>query len=53
MVEFGIPELQTEADIENAFETLSEMTDDVDYDCDGVVVKLDSLPAREIPHSKR
>lgn len=48
VVEFGIPELQTEADIENAFETLSEMTDDVDYDCDGVVIKLDSLPAREI-----
>ena len=48
VVEFGIPELQTEADIENAFETLSEMTEDVDYDCDGVVVKLDSLPAREV-----
>ena len=48
VVELGIPELQTEADIENAFETLSEMTDDVDYDCDGVVIKLDGLPAREI-----
>ena len=48
VVEFGISELQTEADIENAFETLSEMMNEVDYDCDGVVIKLDSLPAREI-----
>ncbi len=48
VVEFGIPELQTEADIENAYETLSEMMGGVDYDCDGVVIKLDSLPARKI-----
>ncbi|MCY4580768.1 MAG: NAD-dependent DNA ligase LigA [Chloroflexi bacterium] len=48
VVEFGVPELQTEADIENAFETLSEMMYEVDYDCDGVVIKVDSLPAREI-----
>ena len=48
VVEFGIPELQTEADIENAYETLSEMMDEVDYDCDGVVIKLDGLTAREI-----
>ena len=47
-VEYSLVELQSESDIEMAFETLSDMVDDVDYDCDGVVVKLDNLPAREI-----
>ncbi len=53
IVEYGLPYLETEADIELAFETLSEMTANVDYDCDGVVVKLDGLEAREVLGSGR
>ena len=53
IVEYGLPYLETEADIELAFETLSEMTANVDYDCDGVVVKLDGLEAREALGSGR
>ncbi|MDE2688543.1 MAG: NAD-dependent DNA ligase LigA [Chloroflexota bacterium] len=53
VVEFGMPELQTEADIENAFKRLSEMTESADYDCDGVVIKLDSLSARAVLGSGR
>ncbi len=48
VVEHGIGGLRTESDIEGAFNTLLEKSRDADYDCDGVVVKLDSLAGREI-----
>ena len=48
VVEHGIGGLRTESDIESAFDALLEKSRDVGYDCDGVVVKLDNLPAREI-----
>ena len=47
IVEHGIAGLATESDIERAFEKLEVKRHEVDYDCDGVVVKLNSLPARE------
>ncbi len=37
-----------ESEVENAFETLSKFASDYDYDCDGIVIKLDGLPGREI-----
>ena len=48
VVEHGIGGLRTESDIERAFSALLEKSRDVGYDCDGVVVKLDNLAAREI-----
>lgn len=48
VVEHGIGGLRMESDIERAFSALLEKSQDTDYDCDGVVVKLDNLPAREI-----
>ncbi len=48
VVEHGIGGLRTESDIEGAFCALLEKSRDIGYDCDGVVVKLDNLPAREI-----
>ncbi len=48
VVEHGIGGLRTESDIEGAFNTLLEKSQGIGYDCDGVVVKLDSLAARGI-----
>ena len=48
VVEHGIGGLRTESDIEGAFNTLLEKSRGIGYDCDGVVVKLDNLAAREI-----
>lgn len=48
VVEHGIGGLRTESDIEGAFNTLLEKSQGIGYDCDGVVVKLDNLAAREI-----
>ncbi len=48
VIERSIVGLRTEGDIDRAFEKLSAMSARVDYDCDGVVVKLDSLAQREI-----
>ena len=53
VVEYGIGGLRTESDIERAFNSLLEKSQDVDYDCDGMVVKLDNLPAREILGARR
>lgn len=48
VVEHGIGGLRSESDVEGAFNNLLEKSGDADYDCDGVVVKLDNLAAREI-----
>ena len=48
VVEHGIGGLRSESDIEGAFSALLERSRDIGYDCDGVVVKLDNLSAREI-----
>ena len=48
VVEHGIGGLRSESDIEGAFSALLEKSQDADYDCDGVVVKLDNLSGREI-----
>ena len=47
-IEHSIGGLKTESDVDRAFERLSAMSVEVDYDCDGVVVKLDNLAQREI-----
>ena len=47
-IEHSIGGLKTESDVDRAFEKLSEMSAEVDYDCDGVVVKLDNLAQREM-----
>lgn len=53
VVEHGVGGLRTESDIERAFHELLEKSRALDYDCDGVVVKLDNLPAREILGARR
>ena len=48
IVEHRVAEIRSESALEKAFDWMSNKVNEVDYDCDGVVVKLNSLPAREI-----